>query len=98
MEKPPYSRALSHIIQFGGIIVAMVGIAVGCETIYSSFSESIQEQVRIYVQLGGAAQIIAGIFAGLFVYLVGGIGLAVLDIWENQDIELEEGDLVTPAN
>lgn len=93
-KDPPYSTDSTSILRFVGLAIGIIGVIAGIVVLFNSpeapseYSRDALSQIqnanRMVYLVVGWSQIVAGITAGVFLYVVAGIGDAVLDLWNAQ--------------
>jgi hypothetical protein len=93
-KDPPYSTDSTAILRFLGFAIGIIGLIGGFIVLFNSpdapseYStdalSKIQSANRVVYMVLGWSQIVAGITTGVFLYVVAGIGEAVLDLWKAQ--------------
>ena len=95
----PLSRDLASALGALGIAVGIVGVIAGAVVLFNSpkapsaYStdplSDIQRANRVTYLVLGWSQIIGGLVTGLLLYVVGGIGQVVVDLWNDRHPSLE---------
>lgn len=92
----PLSRDLASALGALGIAVGIVGVIAGAVVLFNSpeapsaystnpLTEIARANRMVYLVLGWS-QIVGGLVTGLLLYVVGGIGQIVVDLWEAQNV------------
>jgi uncharacterized membrane protein YvbJ len=85
-NRMPISNSAIGFLRFMGIVFAIIGVISGVVILANAPSQNddIAALFRTIHFAVGFAQIIGGITTGVLLYVVAGIGKAVLDLWEAQ--------------
>ena len=102
-KKPPFSDSATGALRVIGFLAAIAGIAGGIWVLANSppapsdiavrygndLPTQIQSANRMVYLVVGWSQIVGGITTGIFLYVVAGIGDAVLDLWAARRADYE---------
>jgi hypothetical protein len=77
----PFSDSETGLLRFLGFAAAAIGVIGGLITLANIPDAPVLNM--LYLAIGGA-EIVSGVTTGVFLYVVAGIGDAVLDLWTAQ--------------
>ena len=94
-ETAPLSRDLAGALSALGIAVALIGVIAGSVVLSNSpkapsayltdpLSDVARANRMVYLVVGWS-QIVGGLVTGLLLYVVGGIGQVVVDLWNDRN-------------
>lgn len=100
-ETAPLSRDLAGALSALGIAVALIGVIAGAVVLSNSpeapsaFKTDALTQIEranrmVYLVLGWS-QIVGGLVLGLLLFVVGGIGQVVVDLWNDRAVHTNRG-------
>jgi len=94
----PISKSTVYLVCCTAFVIAAVGILAGLLSIIQSYSLPADPQSALAADLQstmfrlGIAEIVSSVMFGMFMYLVGGIALGVLDLWHDRFNSAEQDE------